>query len=91
MITTAEELIWKEDFISDGWTSSWEFETVKKLMIEFAKLHVQEALKNANEKVEIHSDSGSNYHREFEEGIRNNTIWVPANSILNAYPLENIK
>lgn len=59
--------------------------------IEFAKLHVEAALKAASEKVEIHSDSGSNYHREFEEGIRNRVIWVPSNSILNAYPPENIK
>lgn len=64
---------------------------IKIAMIDFAKLHVKAALKEANKKAEIHSDSGSNYYREFEEGIRNNTIWIPANSILNAYPLENIK
>lgn len=62
-----------------------------KDIIEFTKFHVEAALKAANERVEIHSDSSSNYYREFEEGIRNRTIWVPANSILNAYPLDLIK
>ena len=64
---------------------------VEEHFIKFAKLHVEAALRAASERVEIHSDSGSSYHREFEEGIRNRVIWVPSNSILNAYPPENIK
>jgi hypothetical protein len=95
-IPTAAELA-EEMFIKDKGSYS-SFNRVgftglqlTKVAIEFAKLHVEAALKVASEKAEIHSSSGSNYYREFEEGIRNDTIWIPANSILNAYPLTNIK
>ena len=50
----------------------------KELMIEFAKIHVEAALKEANRKVIV------TYY--YDEGIR-----VNKDSILNAYPLENIK
>lgn len=56
---------------------------VVKAMIEFAKYHVQEALKEANRNAKIeHSgwESGHYWHHEISE-----------DSILNAYPLENIK
>lgn len=52
----------------------------KDLMIEFTKLHVEAALKEAAENIKMDSDP---YHPEDE--------WVDRNSILNAYPLENIK
>ena len=52
-------------------------------LITFAKLHVQEALKEASEKAEMNlvgeTDAGSEY-----DG-------VDKESILNAYPLTNIK
>ena len=51
---------------------------IKKAMIEFAKLHVEAALEEANRKVIV------TYY--YDEGIR-----VNKDSILNAYPLENIK
>ena len=51
----------------------------KDLMIEFAKLHVEAALKAVNKNVIV-----NNYGNE--GGIR-----INKNSILNAYPLENIK
>jgi len=87
-----ENNITAEEFIEQRFSSiPTELEDIKDLMVEFAKLHVQAALKAASKKVEIHSDSGSYYYREFEEGIRNKTIWVPANSIINAYDLNNIK
>ena len=47
-------------------------------MIEFAKYHVEQALKAASENVIVHDDA-------FEEAK------VDKDSILNAYPLENIK
>ena len=48
--------------------------------IEFAKLHVKEALKAASEKAEI--DPRSYTHNDYE---------LNKDSILNAYPLDNIK
>jgi hypothetical protein len=55
------------------------------------KLHVEAALKAAIEKVEIHSDSHHNLSRDFEYAIESKRIWIPDNSILNAYPLDLIK
>lgn len=53
---------------------------IKKAMVEFAKLHVEAALKAVSENAEIVCDP-------YELGIQ----WVNTNSILNSYPLENIK
>ena len=55
---------------------------IKIAMIEFAKLHVIEALKQASEKVTAHIEW-------IDEDP--NTPIVNKESILNAYPLENIK
>ena len=52
---------------------------VSEIMIEFAKLHVEAALKNASENALVYADEGG--YSEF----------VDKNSILNAYQLENIK
>jgi hypothetical protein len=54
-------------------------------MIEFAKLHVEAALKMASEKARTKEDVAI-----FAEGTYNLVI-VDKNSILNAYPLINIK
>ena len=50
---------------------------IKTAMIKFAKLHVESALKEASENVII---DGHPFEYELDK-----------NSILNAYPLENIK
>lgn len=50
-----------------------------QIMIEFAKLHVEAALKEASEKAIVYADEGG--YSEF----------VDEQSILNAYPLEKIK
>ena len=51
----------------------------EECLIEFAKLHVQEALKQASEKAEL-------------DLIREYTACeISKNSILNAYSLDNIK
>jgi len=66
-----------------------EKDSFKEAMIEFAKLHVEEALKEASEKAktdyEYLGESG-----EFED-IPVYEYFVDKDSILNAYPLENIK
>jgi hypothetical protein len=56
--------------------------TSTEMMIEFAKLHVEQALKLASKKAKI-VDVGIDYAI---------TEWVvDKDSILNSYPIENIK
>ena len=50
-----------------------------RIMIEFAKLHVEAALKEASEKALVYADEGG--YSEF----------VDEQSILNSYSLDNIK
>ena len=59
---------------------------ISEMMIEFAKLHVAAALKEASEKATAFSKT-SVYGGE---SIRKRAT-VSTASILNAYPLENIK
>lgn len=59
--------------------AQWECPTVYQMMVEFAKLHVTEALESAKyicDSKEVSSMDVNEYYRE---------------SIINAYPLENIK
>ena len=58
---------------------------VKKAMIEFAKMHVQEALRLASVEAEVEHELSNPYDPNSEYQI------VNKDSILNAYPLENIK
>jgi hypothetical protein len=53
-------------------------------MIEFAKLHVEAALKEASKKAQIKYEYSGNVGEYCDE-------FVDVNSILNSYPLENIK
>jgi len=60
---------------------------IEEFMIEFAKLHVEAALKQASEKAKVYSIyEGAN---EFEEPQF--SYEVDKNSILNSYDLNNIK
>lgn len=72
-IPTAEEFC--KNFKPNGKT--WQ-ENFHQTMIEFAKLHVEAALKEASEKATC---------SEYMVGEYN----VNKNSILNSYPLSNIK
>jgi len=76
-ILTAKEFIETHNRLNDSST--------ELLMIEFAKLHVAAALKEASEKAKITYDysgnTGSEYCDEF----------VDIDSILNSYPLDKIK
>ena len=58
---------------------------VKKAMIKFAKMHVQEALRLASVEAEVEHELSNPYDPNSEYQI------VNKESILNAYPLENIK
>ena len=59
-----------------------ESDNIVVMMIDFAKMHVKEALSSAHTK--IVDDAVENY------GTSRNDCWNK-DSILNAYPLENIK
>jgi len=61
--------------------------SVDEWLIEFAKLHVEAALKAASDKAEITPID----HVEISEGSFRPIWGVDDNSILNAYPLTNIK
>ena len=58
---------------------------VVKKAIEFAKLHVEAALKTASENAETDYELGNPFDPNSRYEI------VNKESILNAYPLENIK
>lgn len=77
----AIDLINDSEWESDGTQSTITFLNVKKLMIEFAKLHVKAALKAASEDAE--GVDGDDYY------VPNSSI--NKQSILQAYPLTNIK
>jgi hypothetical protein len=80
-IPTAEELL-KNNFllIENDKTCEAHTHLVVKQMIEFAKLHVTAALKEASEKA---------YYRDTNGFIE--TSSENKQSILNSYPLTNIK
>ena len=71
MIPTAKELFNKMLGENDECTST-------EMMIEFAKMHVEEALKQASEKATT-------------DGYGDGYAGIDEESILDAYPLENIK
>ena len=67
---------------------------VKKAMIEFAKMHVQEALKQAIEKAFVeYIDLETNEKFDYTDVLVDDNISADVNkdSILNAYPLDLIK
>jgi len=68
--------------------------TIEEVMIEFAKMHVQEALKQASEKAyEEYIDLNTKEIFDYTDVMVDDGVGVNINkdSILNAYPLENIK
>jgi len=81
-IPTAEEFLKETDsysHIDDGGDKVFYSGFVESLMIEFAKMHVTAALKEASERYEydeIHISDNPEFLKD---------------SILNSYPLENIK
>jgi hypothetical protein len=74
-----------EDFFIDNklipfHTDSFHMKEINKIIIEFAKLHVEAALKEASEKA---------YYRDFNEYVCRSE--ENRQSILNSYSLTNIK
>lgn len=94
-IPTAEEKL-KANFYNGSFIEihSGDFEDLKNIMIEFAKLHVKAALEKAfvNSEMRV-SENDTNEYPSFTDNYDDGyvTITVSKDSILNAYPLENIK
>ena len=71
------------------------FNNVTDMLIEFAKMHVQEALKQASEKAYAQGEGStlttkrSNFYYTYSGHI--GKIEMNKDSILNAYPLDLIK
>jgi hypothetical protein len=86
-IPTAEEFLKQFEL---GNTGKIDIEDAKEAIIEFAKLHVQEALKQASEK-SLMKDVNEDCHYEDEEGNFPEIYFIDKDSILNAYGLNNIK
>ena len=61
-----------------------DIEDFQTAMIEFAKLHVEAALKAASED----ADMDNEYYQSVQEGTSGR---IDIETILNAYPLTNIK
>ena len=92
-IPTAEEFVNQYD---------WENSTldIPSVLIEFAKLHVQAALEAASENAQMigvtqHDNDAPDVHSDFVYVVDSNGpdygYTVDKGSILNAYPLTNIK
>ena len=67
--------------------------SAKKIMIEFTRYHVQEALREASEKARMKvydSHSKTNSQSEYIQHGANN-IQIDKETILSAYSIENIK
>jgi hypothetical protein len=79
MIPTAEEFLKEYEL---GNTGKIDIEDAREAIIEFAKLHVEAALKAA-------SENATTINKPKFKGDINYV--VDGDSILNAYPLENIK
>ncbi len=85
-ILTAEEFLNKYDYPSMRFCNvCMNFEQdLQKMLIEFAKLHVEAALKEA-------SKSKSLCTSYTNDGLDYKEMKLSKESILNVYPLENIK
>jgi len=77
---TAEEIISIVEATVAAYSNSpvWYKTDIKKYMIQFAKLHVEAALKSAYNNIEYTT-------------VDSSVPYVVEESILNSYPLNNIK
>lgn len=92
MIQTAEEFKKQYPYLDAMFGSAQEHESVIMLMTEFAKLHVQEALKEAYLKAELKEglmDEEGNQICYMGDDMGDSWI-LDKESILKAYNLDNI-
>ena len=86
-VITAEEFVENKYPFFEDLDSGNIWVNIDNLMIEFAKLHVEAALKAASEKASVTPID----HEEISEGSFRPIWGVDDDSILNSYPLTNIK
>ena len=95
LLKKLNNMITAEEYINKWITKPLDGNDIENLMIEFAKLHVTEALKEASENVNLKESSSEETNTNNISPFitaDDNTIWIiNKDSILNAYPLENIK
>ena len=80
----------------NDWLNGFELDVnqIEDLMIEFAKYHVQKALKQASEKAFVeYIDLNTDEIFDYTDVITDDDVGVNVNkdSILKSYSLENIK
>jgi hypothetical protein len=83
-----------EQYILENFEVNHADKDIQEAMIGFAKYHVEQALKAANKNAEVRVtenaliEDGSCY-TTYDDGVI--SVRVDKDSILSAYPLENIK
>ena len=81
-IPTAEEFLEDFDYKNQELGTDINYPMIERCMVEFAKIHVAAALNEAANEADVEAVDADMY------GV----IWgVDVNTILNAYPLTNIK
>lgn len=101
-IPTAEEFLNNFRFKSEEYIGNSDFEVMEEYARQFAKLHIEAALKTASEKAKwynITTEISFEDMRDFDfkdtdyagDPCIGYNIFIDKESILNAYPFENIK
>ena len=86
-----EKIPTAEDFLNQKQETVSHFEfDIRDVMIDFAKLHVEAALKEASEAATINKNKGQLTGREFGN-VTDGSYSINQPSILNSYSLDNIK
>jgi hypothetical protein len=75
-----------EEFLIENYEVNYADRDIVEVMVKFAKIKVEEALICAAGKVMLSNDV-----YDYVEGVFSPDEWFDKESILNAYPLENIK
>jgi hypothetical protein len=83
-IPTAEEFLEDFDYKNQELGTDINYPMIERCMVEFAKLHVEAALKEASENVDMNKE----YYESLQEGSNGG---IDMETILSAYPFENIK
>jgi hypothetical protein len=85
-----EEYSWSSYLEDGGYATCIGIEDFEKALIDFARLHVQAALKAASENVEVDYNLLEDYNKTLlvDENIE---VYAITSSILDSYSLENIK
>lgn len=86
-LPTAEEF-WKQNYDKNDKVFAF---GASQVMIEFAKLHVEAALKSASEYASMRIEETNTSVRYLSYSKGDKTLIIDKDSILTAYPLENIK